>query len=647
MARKKTSESDNLSARVTALFQEWDGIHRRMEDDQALFELEIQPVKEGYETVQWPDPWNIGGLTVTLLTSDPLRWKRPLKYGSTDTKAVEAAGSQVERAMAGIIGEADSLLVRRGLYGMHESLAWFGTLRGWIVAQAFHTGKQEGFPFQIQPWDPLECACEYDDAGLSFFVHAYDERVGAVKQRGEVLGWKTGELTGDDTDIIRVQDIWTPTQNGCLAGNTMVKPMADHGLDRCPIVMLPVGGTPLSRAQGALVSYQNRMQGRGQSVLYGAAESIRYSNRLASQIADVFAVYSNPIVVATTNRGRVINIDLRRGAVIQLQPGEKIEFIRPPGMPGDIAAWAGMVNEKIQQSSYPSSMYGNAEGGQFTGVALSMLGNAAKRTPRPIDRRICACMEEVGKLVLEQWDKFGGQLRVMGSKGRNRVVEEYDPSILGGDYNITCEHETWMPQDRAANANIARMLVGGDEPLISPTTARDEYLMIQDPAGEQQRIIDDRVALNPEVMDMLAKATGIVKVIDNLQMLVKRKAITPQQYRRILSVAGLSEESVAPPEQQRQGPPGMGGAPGMPPGGEAIPPEIASALAGGQGQMQPQMQPGIQQAGMPMGMPPGVPGMPPEVAPTAAVIGPQQGMSPEEQILRAMLGGGGPPGRGG
>lgn len=632
MPRKRPQEPiDDVMIRAHRLEREWEPVRRRMQDDQDLFMLDEMPTADGYESVTFAKAWNTVVLTVAMLTADPLRWKRPLKYGEGDKKEIEDRGSQIERALLGIQQEADAKLARIGQYPLHYSLAYFGAVRGWICCQAFHTNKKNGFPFQIAAWDPIEVACEYGDEGIAFLVRTYDERIGVIKKRGKRLGWNIDNLAGGEDDIVKVRDIWTDTQNGLWVNSQNVKPMADHGLTRCPIVMMPVGGSPLvsSTYSPNSVNLRTQLEGRGMSVLYGAAEPIRYLNRMASQIADVFAVYSNPIVVLKTKGGRLVKIDLRRGAVNTLDAlsGEDFEIIRPQGMPGDLAAWVGLIQAEIQEATYPSSMYGNAPG-PITGVAISILGNAAVLRPMPIDMQIKGCMTEVGSLILEQWERFGGQIEVEGKKGRRFVVESYGPELVGGYHKIQVVHEIWRPQDKAANANIARMLTGSGVPIISVKTANDEYLATQDPEGEAERIREEAIANDPETLKTAASVTGKLRLRKQIGQLVARQILSVQEGNALVRAIGLADPTA--PTGQRPQPQQP-----MPQGMPAMPAEMP------QGPMPGASQPGIQ--GLPPGMmqagqlPPGMQGMPSSVVPPGLVTGPQSGPSPDEMQLMQLM----------
>lgn len=596
-----------------------------MRDDQDLFELKIADGKAGYEQVTFPEPWSITVLTVALLTANPMRWKRPLRYGQGNRREVERQGSQVERVLWGIMDHADALQASRGLYPFQYALAYFGALRGWIVIQAFHTGDEK-WPFLLDYWDPLECACEYGADGVSLLVHAYDEKAGVVKERGRKLGWKWKRIAQEDDQVVKVRDIWTDTENALLVNGEVVKPLAKHGLSRCPIVMVPSGGTPLVRARNT--DLKSRLNRRGMSVLYGAAEPIRYINRLGGQVADGFAVWSNPVLIAKTQDGRHIALDMRRGAVNPALLDLVVDIIRPPAMPGDLAQWMGIWRSEIQQASYPEVMYGNAPG-PISGFMTSLLSTAGAMRAAPIAMQMRAGLRNAGELLLEGWNRFGGSIEVVGRKAGKLVYEEYDPKIVAGDYRVDVEVEPALPQDELQNAQMARMLVGSDVPLISPPTAQDKYLKIQDPEGENKRIIDSAVTMSGVAIGKLGETMVPVTMRLMLKALVERGAIDMATAQQIMLEMGVGQ----PPQPQVQ--PGMpagmmpGGVPQMPvsPGGP-IPPETP-----------------------PQSMVPGMPGpemtgVPPQVMPQAMMGMPPPTISPEEQLLRALLGGQGNPPRG-
>ncbi len=147
-----------------------------------------------------------------------------------------------------------------------------------------------------------------------------------------------------------------------------------------------------------------------------------------------------------------------------------------------------------------------------------------------------------------------------------------------------------------ARANIAMALVR--EKLISLETARSDYLELDNPSRENERVISDLVYMNEELINNVL----IEKVLEGSD---------PWLYSAWLQ--HKQEEAMKPPEG---GPPGMppGGAPpGMPPGMEGMLPPSPSPVGylqssgDGEGGNMPSIPGGI-----PGGAPPGgIPGGPP------------------------------------
>ncbi len=129
-----------------------------------------------------------------------------------------------------------------------------------------------------------------------------------------------------------------------------------------------------------------------------------------------------------------------------------------------------------------------------------------------------------------------------------------------------------------ARANIAMALVR--EKLISLETARSDYLELDNPSRENERVISDLVYMNEELINNVL----IEKVLEGSD---------PWLYSAWLE--HKQEEAMKPPE---------GGPPGMPPGG--APPGMPPGM---EGMLPPSPSPGMEQGLPPETLPPNMQGM--------------------------------------
>jgi hypothetical protein len=308
-----------------------------------------------------------------------------------------------------------------------------------------------------------------------------------------------------------------------------------------------------------------------------------------------------------------------------------------------------MVDQQIQQATFPSVMYGEGMG-NASGYAINQLGQAARGRINVIRENQESALERANELLFQLVEVFGGDegVKIWGKsayegRGKPLVLKAKDiKENYANDVRLIPE----IPADETQRITTWLQLV--KEQIISKATFRDRILNVPIPRDEDTRVTIDQVMMTPEMgqkkslralqswygkdtWEILIAGTPLEQVQKQEQAMIDQKAaekeaakLARKEERDMKSMMGNLPPELMQMMMAGGPPPGMGGGM-MPPGAPSgMPPE---GIGG--------PPPGMMPEGMPPMMPPGgdmsMGGPPPEMG----------GMTPEMMGIPPT---GGPPG---
>jgi hypothetical protein len=604
-ARFDEKDPSSIVSYADKLEEFWEPRNSLMIRHQRMFKLDqMITAKPGHTVITENTPWwQVMLGTAVIAINQPVH-RVPLTYGPGDTDQNDARSGQLERFIISEWRNVDKQMARSWHASYHWELSFYAMLRGWLAGLVAWDDQRAQSPYDIRLLDPFHV---YPDPDIKDLVmRRYRRSLASVLDEYPKLENKLDRNTRTHCDCV---DIYYKNRNAVIINGEYAKEWQEHELERPPLIVFPVGGIPVRSVSSKYETNESLVQlgdnswvdWVGQGLLYPIYDSQVYSNKIASEIADTFSKYNDPTIVTYTESGQPIDVDVTEGATVGMKVGERIDTLRPSGMPGDLAAWLGRFSQMVERGGFPSVMLG-ATPHELSGFSRSVAhaGGAMRAQPQ-----LAACKafyEIADSLILEQLERYGqpGQrvLRGVDNKGKefSQKTDMWElKSLVQGDYDVEVLLRPYMPQDEMANIQMAVQCRQYD--VLSEKTILDMFFpdRVHDPAGEEQRILDQRVRNNPKALDLMSTIMAPVAVSRQLRAQLDRKRITPDEYdmamrfleRETRLQTGAQEKALGQMEAELG--PGMAPGPrGMPtemgefpmeqrPGVSQLPPEILAA----------------------------------------------------------------------
>lgn len=541
--------------------------------------------KDGREQVVTSDPYDIVNLALRLIATQP-RIDCPPHDETEDAKKLAQSKEQFLSAMW---QQITKLQGRNVLY----DAAWYSLVRGracfevkWIKEALPKSMKKRRFPILIRTLDPINVGVHRGPLYTEYAYHKYRDKIVNVRQRYPKLSiWKDEDNnpTGETKEVCVVDfwwrndvtgDIW----NAIVVEDEFAKKPVKTNYTEIPIVEVYGDGAPTKNESH-----------RGLSILHSLDGQWQYKCRLQSNLATGMLWATWPFFTVENEQGNEIgDIKVRPGATENVPAGTRINQVMPQVNLGVIESMLAKVDQGIQQSTFPSVLYGQA-GSMQAGYGVSLLSDAAKgRIKSPLEYLEMAVMQvnEAVMGLIEQFDEDGDGVDIWGKDTRNSKL--YKLCLYGKDMNGYYENLVTLrpnlPQD-----DIQRMTFGlrmAESGRMSNQTLWDKWINMPMPVDEQDRIWTEQL-LNGEELGPNLK---LVKLMEHY----------PKTWKNIIKGTPLeqvAEKMFGPPPQaidgQLAGQPMPPMPPGMPPMGPPPPIQPPNMLGPGvppvmQGQLEPE-----------------------------------------------------------
>ena len=571
--------------------------------------------KDGREQVITADPYNVVNLAQRLISTQP-RIDVPPK-DNTDEAA--RAAQDKERFLTAMWQRIAHLQGRNVLY----DAAWLSLVRGrcafevkWIKDVLPPKMAERRFPILIRTLDPLNVGVHRGPLYTEYAYHKYKEARVNVRQRYPKLKIFTDDDTrsygrrfSDENDELSVIDFWwiSPSTgdiwNAVLVEDEFAKPPKKTNYTFIPIIEVYGDSAPTKDESH-----------RGLSILYPLDGPWQYKCRLQSNLGTGVLWATWPFFTVENEEGmEVPDFKVRPGATEHVPAGTRINQVMPQVNLSVMDAMLAKLDETLQQSAFPSVLYGDS-GGMQAGYGVSLLSDSARgRIKSPLEYLEMAVMQvnEAVMALTEAFDDDEEGIELWGkdaAAGKLFKLKMYGKDLDGYYENMVTLRPN-LPQDDAQRMAFGLQMVNSGN--LSKQTFWDKWVSVDMPNDEADRIWAQRAIESEE----LSKNMMVVKLIE----------MYPQTWEKI--IAGTPLEQIAqrfkappppppglppigasammpdgmPPLPPGGPPPGM---PPMPPGGGGPmplqPPAIPMPQGGGlppvmQGQMEPEM----------MGLPPG------------------------------------------
>lgn len=471
---------------------------------------------EGQEAVVLPTPYNIILLAERMFSHLP-RIKVPSAKSESDDDEKARLRGRWLTALWQRINRQSSMPVLGSLVWQSLVLGRHALRVRWIRDELPDKLKDRRLPILFETPDPRCTFTDEDWRGTCFGVQGY-------RQRWRALYSFYGGMRPPDEDRA---DEWVETRdaywlddegkvwNGVMASlpykdpttrgrrrNELsyrmewVKEPVKTDYPEVPIIVGYGDSAPLTDASL-----------RGLSLLYSLEEMWRYNNRLASGMATALLWNFNPMVWLENPQGAPLpdSLDIEPGMVRSLPQGVRPNQMVIQNNMGLMQAQMGTVDGAIQQSSFPTVMYGDP-GSMTAGYPMQILAQQARGRTNKFRLNLERTLEIGNALALAmvEVDIWGGEMGTNGvhvwaeSNGKSLYHVELKPGDIQGYYENQVTLVPDVPEDNAQK--IATWLQMKQANIISAQTFRDHVLDIYGmPEDEDVRIQVEVALADPEL----------------------------------------------------------------------------------------------------------------------------------------------------
>jgi hypothetical protein len=573
--RKKPTKDEALE-KIDAMKDFWKLRDERMDDDKRFYDMDI-----GERTVSGNLVLRNICTTMVEKTARILGSQEPIYSVIPPKNILKDEAQQVEDFIRHAWSTWNRHWYLSGYSTLYHDMAHFLALRGWMAIRLRYNpdADAEELPVSTRLVDPRSVYPHFGEEGIMYVAHVYTQTVAQVK---ESYPDAKGEWTErDDEEFVNCKAYYDDWWYAFFIEDEEILPVRAHEFGFVPWVIMISGGSPIRHTEN---DTQDWVKNVGPSIFHHIKEAVLALNRLMSQLADEVERQSNPPMLYffdPQNRKEPIAINFEPGSTNHLfYDRERVEPLSLGPRPSEAQPLMNMLMEDIEKGGLPSSLWGM--GDSASGFQQVLSQGAARDALYPIVRAMEYAQEEVNRqslLMIRDFhdDDVGFFVRDANGDYVSGATINFELLELVGVYS-NVRYKDVSPQDKMARANIAMALVR--EKLISLETARSDYLELDNPSRENERVISDLVYMNEELINNVL----IEKVLEGSD---------PWLYSAWLE--HKQEEAMKPPE---------GGPPGMPPGG--APPGMPPGM---EGMLPPSPSPGMEQGLPPETLPPNMQGM--------------------------------------
>lgn len=541
--------------------------------------------KDGREQVVTADPYDVVNLAQRLIATQP-RIDCPPEDETEDAAKL----AQAKEAFLTAMWQQVTKLQGRNL--LHDA-AWLSLVRGrcafevkWVKNALPKAMQKRRFPILIRTLDPINVGVHRGPLYVEYAYHKYRDNLVNVRQRyPKWKGDKDIKGKDDETTTVVVVDYWwvSPATgdiwNAILIEDEFAKKPVKTAYTFIPIIEVYGDSAPTKEE-----AY------RGLSILHPLDGVWQYKCRLQSNLGTGVLWATWPFFAIENENGQELkDITVRPGATEYVPAGTRINQVTPQVNLQVIDAMLARVDSAMQQSAFPSVLYGDA-GAMQAGYGISLLSDAAKgRIKSPLEYLELAVMQvnEAVLALIEAFDDTGDGVEIWGKEERNQKLYKlclYGKD-LGGYYENLVKLSPNLPQDDIQRATFGlRMAESG---RMSNQTFWDKWINIPMPIDEQDRIWAEQLMSSEELGPNLRLAKLMERYPQTWKNLIKGTPLE-QLAQKLFGPPGGPPPPMGPPLP----PPGAGLPPPMgPPGGPPPPIQPPNMMGPGlppamQGQME-------------------------------------------------------------
>lgn len=394
-------------------------------------------------------------------------------------------------------------------------------------------------PFLFEVRNPRYCYPKWDNLGL---VEHYREVDLPLSQVRSTYGDGPG-TTGRAQDSVTLCEWWDLENHAVWINGQGTELLNEpHGLPFIPIVAVVAEGSTTLFTD---VTYQR------QPFLYGVWKSglwKRQNLSLTVLYTMIFAMGANPMYIYQTNQpGKELAIDYSRpGGSVTIEQGESYQPLIRQVIDPSIMTGLDIAERKAEEATMYKVTMGQSIGSQAAYSTVALLSQSGRLPLVSPQKKLSYALGQAMEIAM-RWLRYDGKKRTVQGI-------EVLPKDIPEDIEVECTLEANLPQDKLQQANIAKMLTEGDNPLLPKGMVVEDILKMGESKDIQKAIWREKAS--SLFFDLYAQNT-----MQQAQMATQAQAaqMQPQQPAQP-EQPGV--EGGLPPQQLQagmQGPEQMGG----------------------------------------------------------------------------------------
>jgi len=567
-------------------------LRTRMDNDHKLYRLEEFDAGEGYQSYTSNEPQVYADKLISWLSSAEMVVRIP--YGNSEREDRENNDAK-ERFLIGLLKAANDRLVDKLQPTVRHQLAWFVVLRGWYAIRALMVKDDEGDTHvEIQPWDPLHTYWGEGKNGLAWACYKTKRTPTEIKA---IWGVELqGEGKGpDDDDGIDVYDFYDSEDNVVCTDDTVLKKRTKHGSKKVPVVLGPVGATPLVQAVSDTGNLDT-IEDYGESCFKSSRELFEKHNFMMSTMLELTArSRKQGLKIKSRDGNKTLEEDpYVEGSEIALAQGEDVEPLGLLEMSKESGAFMGLVSGEMQRGGLPHSIYGQLEF-QLSGFAINTLRQGVETVLVPRLQAMEKAHRSIFQLMCDQYISGAFKSFEVSGQDKNRMYfrEEVTPDMIKNAGDVEVSFIGQLPQDEMGKMSMAQIAREGQTPLLPDIYIRDNILGLQS-ADQMEDAIKTQVAERtlPEAtlwsLLQAANRQGREDLAELYQAELRRLFMTKhmEEMQMVGQMMQAQQPALPPQGMPPQGMPPQGGAgPMLPPtvmpnAALGVPPPMPTAPVG-------------------------------------------------------------------
>lgn len=485
----KTRKFD--SGTIRKLIENFDsvheGMHKRMDDDMSLYELEDFELDMFSDNMTLNEPRHMGDMVVQLCSGSILMLTVETEQQDQDLNNV------IEQFHLSFFKSADEWLGQMLEPKLKQALSFFGAVRGWMVLRITIYRSSQGHLIPcVMALDP-----RYTKWGVGmggFIWVAYET-------------WRTAEEilldygVKSQGEVGKITDFWSEKENVILLDDREIS-RNKHNIGYPPFVIYPCSNQP--KIMGSdMGTAKKHLKGWGESVFAANRKLYPVMNKILSIWLSLIVKAHKPggFIMTDDDTINIEELPYGSGTATKLPFNSKWE----PVVPADVASTTpelfGQLAAAIQRGGISWVTYGQLwKGQELSGNALEELKQGLSRIVTPILDSLGAVFQRAARMVEEQFTSYGENWEAKGydTKG-NHFFKTIEPDDISPNHEIRFEFLSITPQEEAANIAKAQMMKTSQ--LADDEFIDKEIMKFQDPAGiEDRKLMAQGRQVSPKIL---------------------------------------------------------------------------------------------------------------------------------------------------